>query len=100
MALTDTEIRKAKPTDKAYRVSDGSGLYLWAKGNPRPCIKHIYASTKYKLFPKTAEKEPSFEPDAEHSAMGIKAPLVAIRDTRRGAMVLLYTRSIPPNTIA
>ncbi len=29
MALTDTEIRKAKAKDKAYRMSDGSGLYLW-----------------------------------------------------------------------
>jgi len=29
MALTDTEIRKARARDKAYRVSDGSGLYLW-----------------------------------------------------------------------
>jgi len=29
MALTDTEIRKAKAKDKAYRVSDGRGLYLW-----------------------------------------------------------------------
>jgi integrase len=29
MALTDTEIRKAKQGDKAYRVSDGNGLYLW-----------------------------------------------------------------------
>jgi integrase len=29
MALTDTEIRKAKAREKAYRVSDGSGLYLW-----------------------------------------------------------------------
>jgi integrase len=29
MALTDTEIRKAKAKDKAYRISDGSGLYLW-----------------------------------------------------------------------
>jgi integrase len=29
LALTDTEIRKAKTRDKAYRVSDGSGLYLW-----------------------------------------------------------------------
>jgi integrase len=29
MALTDTEIRKAKARDKAYRLSDGSGLYLW-----------------------------------------------------------------------
>ena len=29
MALTDTEIRKAKAKDKAYRLSDGAGLYLW-----------------------------------------------------------------------
>jgi integrase len=29
MALTDTEIRKSKAGDRAYRVSDGSGLYLW-----------------------------------------------------------------------
>ncbi len=29
MALTDTEIRKAKASDKAYRMSDGNGLYLW-----------------------------------------------------------------------
>src|SRR6266700_2130280 len=29
MALTDTEIRKAKAKEKAYRVSDGTGLYLW-----------------------------------------------------------------------
>jgi integrase len=29
MALTDTEIRKAKARDKAYRMSDGGGLYLW-----------------------------------------------------------------------
>lgn len=29
MPLTDTEIRKAKPKEKAYRLSDGTGLYLW-----------------------------------------------------------------------
>ena len=29
MALTDTEVRKAKAGDKAYRMSDGTGLYLW-----------------------------------------------------------------------
>src|SRR5271170_3991934 len=28
MALTDTEIRRAKSKDKAYRISDGGGLYL------------------------------------------------------------------------
>jgi integrase len=29
MALTDTEIRKAKAAVKAYRIGDGGGLYLW-----------------------------------------------------------------------
>lgn len=29
MALTDTEIRKAKAKDSAYRMSDGGGLYIW-----------------------------------------------------------------------
>jgi len=32
MKLTDIEIRKAKPRDKAYRMSDGGGLYL--RGTP------------------------------------------------------------------
>lgn len=29
MPLTDTEIRKAKAKDKAYRMSDSGSLYLW-----------------------------------------------------------------------
>lgn len=29
MALTDIEIRKAKAQGSAYRISDGSGLFLW-----------------------------------------------------------------------
>ena len=29
MALTDTEIRKAKPQEKPYKLSDGAGLYIW-----------------------------------------------------------------------
>jgi hypothetical protein len=29
MALTDTEIKKAKTKGKAYGMRDGSGLYLW-----------------------------------------------------------------------
>jgi hypothetical protein len=29
MALTDTQIRKAKAGDAAYRMTDGNGLYLW-----------------------------------------------------------------------
>jgi hypothetical protein len=29
MALSDTAIKKAKATEKAYSMSDGEGLYLW-----------------------------------------------------------------------
>jgi hypothetical protein len=29
MALTDTEVRKARSTAKAYSMADGAGLYLW-----------------------------------------------------------------------
>jgi Arm domain-containing DNA-binding protein/integrase-like protein len=29
MALTDTEIKKAKPNEKSYRLSDSGGMYLW-----------------------------------------------------------------------
>jgi len=29
MSLTDTEVRKAKAQDEAYRLSDGGSLYLW-----------------------------------------------------------------------
>ena len=29
MALTDMEIRRAKSAEKAYRLSDGGGMYLW-----------------------------------------------------------------------
>ena len=29
MPLTDTEIRKARPQEKPYKLGDGAGLYLW-----------------------------------------------------------------------
>ena len=29
MALTDTEIKKAKAKEKAYSLNDSGGLYLW-----------------------------------------------------------------------
>jgi hypothetical protein len=31
MALTDTEIKKAKAKEKAYSLNDSGGLYLWVK---------------------------------------------------------------------
>lgn len=33
MALTDTQIRQAKPTDKEYKLADSGGLYLLVKPN-------------------------------------------------------------------
>ncbi len=33
MALTDTAIRKIKPTDKSYKLTDSAGLYLLIKPN-------------------------------------------------------------------
>jgi hypothetical protein len=29
--LTDTEIKRAKATERAYSIGDGGGLYLWVK---------------------------------------------------------------------
>ena len=31
MPLTDVAIRGAKPRDKAYKLSDGGGLFLWVQ---------------------------------------------------------------------
>src|SRR6516225_2874499 len=31
MALTDTHVRRAKPSAKAYKLSDGGGMYLLVK---------------------------------------------------------------------
>ncbi|MHA6264355.1 Arm DNA-binding domain-containing protein [Arenibacterium sp. CAU 1754] len=33
MSLSDLKIRKAKPDSKAYKLSDGGGLFLLAKPN-------------------------------------------------------------------
>lgn len=33
MALTDTAIRKIKPTEKSFKITDSSGLYLLIKPN-------------------------------------------------------------------
>ena len=29
MALTDTEIRRSKPTEKPYKLADSGGLHNW-----------------------------------------------------------------------
>ncbi len=33
MPLTDTAIRKIKPTEKSFKITDSSGLYLLIKPN-------------------------------------------------------------------
>ncbi|EHR7583703.1 DUF4102 domain-containing protein [Salmonella enterica] len=33
MALTDTAIRKIKPTEKSFKITDSAGLYLLIKPN-------------------------------------------------------------------
>ncbi|HKH19712.1 MAG TPA: Arm DNA-binding domain-containing protein, partial [Gammaproteobacteria bacterium] len=33
MPLRDTTIRKAKPRDKGYKLTDGQGLYLLVQAN-------------------------------------------------------------------
>ncbi|BFI64468.1 hypothetical protein okayama3_00530 [Yersinia pseudotuberculosis] len=33
MPLTDIKVKSAKPTDKAYKLTDGGGMYLLVKPN-------------------------------------------------------------------
>lgn len=38
MALTDAKIRAAKPTDKAYKLTDGAGMFLLVHPNGFPLL--------------------------------------------------------------
>ena len=38
MALTDTEIRKSRPAEKAYKLSDSGGLHLLDQSFRRPAL--------------------------------------------------------------
>jgi integrase len=42
MPLTDLAIRNAKPRDKAYKLSDGGGLFLWVQTNGRKWWRYAY----------------------------------------------------------
>lgn len=42
MALTDTQIRQAKPREKAYRLSDAKGLYLEVTTAGSKCWRFKY----------------------------------------------------------
>ncbi|CCT56975.1 Arm DNA-binding domain-containing protein [Salmonella enterica] len=57
MALTDTAIRKIKPTEKSFKITDSSGPYLLIKPNGS---KHWYM--KYRIDEK--EKKLAFGPYA------------------------------------
>jgi len=39
MFLSDTKIKTAKPGTKAYKLSDGDGLYLLVKGTAKKRVK-------------------------------------------------------------
>lgn len=42
MKLTDTEVRKAKPTRKAYKMADGHGLYIQVQPNGTKLWRFAY----------------------------------------------------------
>ncbi len=42
MSLTDLAIRNAKPRDKAYKISDGGGLFLWVQTNGNRWWRYAY----------------------------------------------------------
>lgn len=51
MALTDTQIRQAKPRDKAYRLSDARGMYLEVTPAGSKCwrLKYRFAGKEKRL---------------------------------------------------
>lgn len=42
MRLTDVAIRKAKPRDKAYKLTDGKGLFLWVQPSGSKWWRYAY----------------------------------------------------------
>lgn len=55
MPLTDTQCRTAKPKDKAYKLTDGNGLYLEVKPNGVKAWRY-----RFELSDGTARKESIF----------------------------------------
>ncbi len=51
MRLSDTAVRKAKPKEGDYKLSDGAGLYLFVKaaGNKLWRLKYRYAGKEHVL---------------------------------------------------
>ena len=43
MALTDTEIKKSRTAEKAYRISDAGGLYVWVTPSGGKLWRWAYA---------------------------------------------------------
>lgn len=45
MALTDVKVRSAKPTDKAFKLTDGEGMHLMVHPNGS---KYLAASVPFR----------------------------------------------------
>lgn len=50
MALTDKEVRKAKPSDKAYKLCDERGLLLWVTPSGGKDILHVSCDRRGRGF--------------------------------------------------
>ena len=67
--LTDTQIKNAKPKEKAYKLSDGKGLYLIVEPNSRKWWRFEYTwlgkrtSTSFGNYPETTLKKAREERD-------------------------------------
>ena len=61
--LTDTEIKKAKPKDKDYKLSDGENLYLVVKSNGTKFFRFDFIyhkkrkSMSFGIYPEVTLKE-------------------------------------------
>ena len=67
--LTDTAIRKAKPSDKAYKLSDGNNLYLVVRPNGTKFFRFDYTfekkrkSMSFGIYPEVSLKEARIKRD-------------------------------------
>jgi integrase len=84
MPLTDTAIRKAKPTEKAYKLADEKGLFLLVHPNGSK-----YWRLKYRFNGKEKLLALGVYPDVE---------LKDARDRRDEARKLLFVQGVDPGT--
>lgn len=94
MPLTDLAIKNAKPKDKAYKLSDGGGLFLWIQPNGSKWWRYAYRfNSKQKLlalgtYPETplAEARELHAQARKKLATGID-PNDAKKETKRIALL-------------